>query len=92
MAETAYEFVTGRQGVAAMVVVAGKGHVQYGWGIPSRIERRICGGEPGCERGREQVVTVIPATLGREDVTRQKFEQWRSERYADFVWVGPPPE
>lgn len=52
MAQTAYEFVTTND-VAAMMIVAGRGHTERGWGISSRIQRRI--GDAGAT-----VVTVSP--------------------------------
>ena len=73
-----------------MMIVAGSGHVIHGWGIPSRIERRL-----DTPDATSRVLTVIPVSspASGEDlkaptaVSEQQFERWQKQGYADFIWV-----
>ena len=97
MAETAYLAMKERPPADTMVVVAGSAHVMHGWGIPSRITRRLVqesGWAP--EKADEEVVIVLPVSapdggreslVGRSGATRADLGMWRSQKTADYVWV-----
>jgi len=79
MAATAVAFLAERPDVAAMLVLAGRGHVERGHGIPDRIRRR----RP--EWAGDAVVTVIPARPGA------RAGQAIAERWGDVVWISGAP-
>ena len=88
MAHSAVETMRARAAEDMMLIVAGSGHVRRGWGIPSRIARRI-------ERP-DEVATVLfigpgaPARRslqGDSALTRAEFEMMRQQKDADFVIV-----
>lgn len=89
MADTAVTFMREHDAdVAAIVILAGRGHVERGWGIPSRIARRL-----GPDAAHT-VVTIIPVTLDENGAPRAgapytSLTHMRDEAVADFVWVGP---
>lgn len=72
MAETAFDFMQ-TNSAAAMMIVAGRGHTERGWGIPSRIERRIGDSDAS-------VVTVSPMPSPAPSLA-----ELRDEKVADFV-------
>lgn len=72
MAERTFEYVRGEAEDRPMVVLAGIGHVAYGHGIPSRVERRM----GGAGTGR----TVIPTT-------RMRSVSHIAEGTADWLWI-----
>ncbi|MFU8806906.1 MAG: ChaN family lipoprotein [Bradymonadaceae bacterium] len=81
MAERAVDFMNEHPHVEMMMIVAGRGHVERGWGIPSRIERRV--------DGEDEVVTIIPVTIDaphQQDL--RNLEYLQREEIADYVWVG----
>lgn len=80
MAETAWRFMEDRD-VGTMVLLAGRGHLERGFGIPPRLVRR--GAEP------QQVVTVVPvsAQTPRDEYT--DLEYLRDHEVADYVWIEP---
>lgn len=88
MAQAAVEAMDGRSGDDAMVIVAGSGHVMNRWGIPSRIERRL-----GDAAGQVKTVIVVSSPeaanslQARTSVTRADLGMWRSQGYADYVWI-----
>jgi len=41
MADTAVNFMRANQGLTHMVIIVGRGHVERGWGVPDRIQRRV---------------------------------------------------
>ena len=73
MADTAYRFMTSNPELVAMVVLAGRGHTERGWGISSRLERRI--GDSGAT-----VVTVSPMTS-----PAPPLEELRDKNVADYI-------
>ena len=83
MAEQAWEFLTGPRGVEQMVILTGRGHVERGYGIPSRLERR------GADS--EDVVSVIAvSTDGDRGAAMEEYrnlEFLRGEEIADYVWI-----
>lgn len=81
MAERAVAFMADNEQIEAMVILAGRGHVERGWGIPSRIERRIENGD--------EVVTVVPVTMDSPHQQRhRKLKYLQREAIADYVWIG----
>lgn len=81
MAARAVAFMRDTPQVEAMVILAGRGHVERGWGIPSRIERRI--------EGDAGVVTLVPVTIGSEhQKNRRRLDYLQGEAIADYVWIG----
>lgn len=61
-----------------VVVIAGRGHIERDWGIPSRLRRGL-----GAQYGDGAVISISP--VASEDVPRW---DWASRnRFADFVWV-----
>ncbi len=66
-----------------VVVLAGSGHVVWGYGVPNRLKRRMGEGADA------QVMTIIPITPGGpEPATQAAMARWREGKFADFVWVG----
>jgi uncharacterized iron-regulated protein len=84
MAERAVTFMAEREDVPLMVVLAGRGHVERGHGIPSRIARRI---------GKaEDIVTIVPVTVGSEHQENNRdLRVLQGAAVADYVWIGGEP-
>ena len=82
MAQKAFEYKTSTND-QQMVILTGRGHVERGYGIPSRLIRR--GAEP------ESVITVVPVTIrGGRAAPMKKYrdlEFLRDENIADYVWI-----
>ncbi len=82
MAHHAFSFLD-RGEAEQMVILAGRGHVERGWGIPSRLERR------GADE--EAVITVVPVTTEgprAEAMEGHRKLSWlQGEEIADFVWI-----
>ena len=83
MAETAFEYMEIAESMERMLVLAGRGHVQRGHGIPSRLVRR--GADP------KRVVTVIPVSTQGEAAEQMKeyrhLRFLRDEQISDVVWI-----
>ena len=77
MAETAVQAIEEAGQGGQMMVIAGRFHVERGYGIPSRMIRR------GIEA--EKVVIVIP--VNEEMESYRDLEFLRRESIADYVWV-----
>ena len=77
MAATAVEALKEASGESQIMVIAGRFHVERGYGIPSRMIRR------GVEA--EKVVLLIPVTEEMESYRDLEF--LRREGIADYVWV-----
>lgn len=92
MAASGFEFMIANPAVERIVMLAGSGHITRGWGIPSRLERRI---EMRGEESAGQVVTVLPVTIRDADGDSDNGMHYRDLNYlqreslADFVWIGP---
>ncbi len=71
MADTAVRWGERHPGTT-VVVLAGRGHVERGFGIPQRVRRRT----------NERVVTIVPVS---GDIA--PFEGLRDQEFADYVWV-----
>lgn len=82
MAQTAFEALSGDETRAQMVIVSGRGHVERGYGIPSRLVRR--GAAP------QEVVTIIAVSRGSGKAAPQAayrdLEWLNAEGIADYVW------
>lgn len=76
MAETASAALEAA-GEGQMMIIAGRFHVERGYGIPSRVVRR------GADE--ETVVIVLPVSEEMEGYRKLEFLQ--EESIADFVWV-----
>jgi len=73
MAEAVAEAMAAPNGPRHMVVIAGRAHVEYGFGVPERAARR----------GAEPFRTVLPLDLEEARPLRQTLEEGR----ADFLWL-----
>lgn len=83
MADSAYNFMKEHSQIKQMVVLVGSGHLLRGWGIPSRLERRLGGPGGGV------VVTVIPVTIGNDNQAEMReLKYLQAEAIADYVWIG----
>lgn len=90
MAHRAWEAMQTRSAKDQMVIVAGAGHVMRGWGIPSRIVRRL-----ETPDASEQVVTLLPVSaqgaqtdlLAPTGATEEELEAWSTNEHADYIWV-----
>ena len=88
MAETISDYLKSKDGEdKIMVVLAGGGHVEYGYGIPRRLFRRLP--EP-----YTTVVLTAPKISKNEKLARKKGVKLLSVKlpdvplyYADFVWA-----
>lgn len=73
MARAVAEAMAAPDGPQHMVVVAGRAHVEYGFGIPERAARR----------GAEPFRSVLPLDLQEARPLRETLEDGR----ADFLWL-----
>ncbi len=88
MAETIYDYLKSKEGEdKMMVVLAGGGHIEYGYGIPRRLFRRLP--EP-----YTTVILTTPEVSKDEKLARKKGVKLLSVKppdvplyYADFVWA-----
>lgn len=82
MAQNAFEALAEVED-SQMVIIAGRGHIERGFGIPSRLIRR--GAAP------EAVVSVVPVTTqGPRAVAMEKYrdlEFLQEGQIADYVWI-----
>ena len=61
-----------------VVVLAGSGHVVWGYGVPNRLKRRLGEGADA------QVMTIIPITPGGpEPATEAALARWREKGFRD---------
>lgn len=74
MAQVAFDFAM-ESGVSLVYIVSGRGHIERGWGIPSRLERRLM-----ATAQSDQVLTVIP--MDAADVDPEKVVR---TRLGDFI-------
>lgn len=85
MAETAWEFMEANSEIDVMLLLTGRGHMAYGFGIPPRLVRR------GAHA--DEVVTMIPVSTESPRAAAMNdyrdLEYLRSEEAADYVWVEP---
>lgn len=84
MAQTAFEALEEADGGGAqMMIISGRGHIERGYGIPSRLVRR--GAAP------EDVVTIIAVSRGSGRAAPQAayrdLEWLAREGIADYVWI-----
>lgn len=83
MAETAFKALEQAPPGAQMMIVSGRGHIERGYGIPSRLIRR--GAEP------EEVVTIIAVSRGSGKAAPRAayrdLEWLDQEGIADYVWL-----
>ncbi len=75
MADSAVRWARRAPEGAQMVVLAGRGHVRYRYGIPARVHRRI-GGPYRVVVALEQNVAPFAGRI-------------HDKRYADYVWITP---
>ncbi|MEL7237978.1 MAG: ChaN family lipoprotein [Planctomycetota bacterium] len=74
MAQRVAEVMNAPDAPKTMVVLAGSGHIRYGFGIPQRAARR----------GAEPYQTVLPVLLDHLDVPLANLA---ADNIADYLWV-----
>lgn len=76
MADTAVNSLT-KSPAKRIIIMVGRGHVEWDWGIPSRIRRRL-----GILYGNKSVKVLIPS-----DGKLPNIETLKKRRFADYIWI-----
>ncbi len=76
MADTAVNSLT-KSDAQRILVIVGRGHVEWDWGIPSRIRRRL-----NLDYGNDAIKVVIPS-----DGILPDIDTLKERRFADYIWV-----
>lgn len=76
MADSAVEAMKA-QDAKRIIMLVGRGHFEWDWGIPSRVRRRL-----GVVYGNPKVKVLIPS-----EGKLPNIETLKKRRFADFIWV-----
>ncbi|MEB3358330.1 MAG: ChaN family lipoprotein [Synechococcales bacterium] len=86
MAESVAQFLVDNP-THQVIVLAGQGHIMYGYGIPSRVTRRV---EADSQwKGQFSQATVL---LNPSQESRDRRESEDGEAIADYFWFHAAPE